>query len=342
MSEPDIDLPGDWENDGGTRRTRRPHRGRRALLIILLILVVLVAAAGIIAARYLTSLNNSYEKRTTISIDDDRSGDTAGENFLLLGSDKRSPEAAAAEKVSGQRSDVMMLVHVPADHSGAYVMSFPRDLYVDIPGHGKDRINSAIEYGGVPLVVNTVEDYTGAHIDHVGLIDFEGIQGLVDALGGVDVQVPKEFTSNGVEFTQGSMHMDGKTALVFARERKTFADGDFQRNRDQQALLKGIIGELLDRDTLSSPSKISDTVEVVSPYLTTDDALTGSQLVKLGMSLRGIRGSDIDYLSVPYGDPYTTKGGASVVGSDEAGMKELKKALADDTMDQYVEDQENS
>jgi LCP family protein required for cell wall assembly len=338
MSEPDIDLPGDWEEDGQQKPPRRSRR--RALLIILLVLVVLVAAAGIVAARYLSSLNSSYEKRTTVSIDrgasdGDRPQDAEGENILLLGSDKRDAEDAAAEHVSGQRSDVMMLVHIPADNSAAYVMSFPRDLYVDIPGHGKDRINSALAFGGVPLAVSTVEDFTGTRIDHAALVDFEGIQGLVDALGGVDVQVSQDFEADGTTFTQGSMHMDGETALTFVRQRKAFADGDFQRNRNQQALLQGIISELLSRNTLSSPSRISDTVDVISPFLTTDDALSGSELVSMGVSLRGIRGSDIHYLGVPHGDPYTTKGGASVVATEDEDTEELRTALAEDTMDSY-------
>jgi LCP family protein required for cell wall assembly len=343
MSEPDIDLPGDWEQEGDARPRRR--RRRRALLIILLILVVLIAAAGIVAGRYLASLNGSYEKRTTVSIDrgasdGDRPEDAGGENILLLGSDKRNAEDAKAEHVSGQRSDVMMLVHIPEDHSGAYVMSFPRDLYVDIPGHGKDRINAALAFGGVPLAVSTVEDFTGTRIDHAALIDFEGIQGLVDALGGVDVQVSQDFKADGTTFTKGSMHMDGETALTFVRQRKAFSDGDFQRNRNQQALLQGIVSELLSRDTLSSPSRISETVKVISPFLTTDDDLTGSTLVSLGLSMRGIRGGDIHYLGVPHGDPYTTSGGASVVATEDEDTQALRKALKDDTMDEYFADHE--
>src|SRR5690606_2503774 len=142
--------------------------------------------------------------------------------------------------VTGQRSDVMMLVHIPADRSGVYIMSFPRDLYVDIPGHGKDRINAALAFGGVPLTVTTVENYTGVPIDHVALIDFEGVKSLVDSLGGVEVDVPQDFESGGHRFTEGTQHVDGEQALAFVRARKNFADGDFQRNRNQQSLLKGI------------------------------------------------------------------------------------------------------
>src|SRR5690606_27957882 len=135
---------------------------------------------------YLGGLNQSYQKRTVVDItrgasDGERPEriDGSGRNFLLLGSDKRSEEDAASQGVSGQRSDVMMLVHVADDDSSVYITSFPRDLYVEIPGHGKGRINAALAYGGVGLAVTTVENYVGVPIDHVALIDFDGIEQLV-------------------------------------------------------------------------------------------------------------------------------------------------------------------
>ncbi|UQN28100.1 LCP family protein [Brachybacterium kimchii] len=328
----DFDLP---EADGAIRR--RPRRRRRTALIALLVVLCLIAVVGIVVGRYLYSLDNAYQKRTVVSLDDDNSGlSGSGTNILLLGSDKRNPQDAAAEKVSGQRSDTIMLVHIPADGGEAYIVSFPRDIYIDIPGHGKDRINSALAYGGLPLAVTTVENYTKTPIDHVALIDFDGIQGLVDSLGGVDVNIPKSFERDGSTFTQGTQHLDGKEALVFARERKSFADGDFQRNRDQQQLLKAIVVKMISRDTLTSPGKLKDAVENISPYLTTDDGLDSGTIVKLGLANRGLRGSDMHFLAAPHGDPYTTSGGASVVAGDEKGMEALRTALKDDTMEEYA------
>ena len=316
------------------------RRGRRAAIIGFGILGVLLLVVGVALGGYLFSLQNAYEKRDVVSIgrgasDGSQPDDDPGTNILLLGSDRRSPEEAAASGVYGQRSDVMMLVNIPADGSEVYVMSFPRDLYVDIPGHGKDRINAALAFGGIPLTVNTVEDYTGVPIDNVALIDFEGIQGLVDSLGGVDVQVPVDFSANGKQFTTGTQHMDGETALVFARSRYQFADGDFQRNRNQQALLKGIIDKLIDRGTLSDPAALHSAVESISPFMTTDDGLTSGRIAELAWNSRSTRGSDMRFMSVPHGGPTTTSGGASVVATDEAGMELLRKALRDGTMDDY-------
>src|SRR5699024_5132801 len=236
-------------------------------------------------------LKDSYEKRTVVQItrgasDGDRpeAVEGTGRNFLLLGSDRRSPEDAASEGVSGQRSDVMMLVHVSDDDESVYITSFPRDLYVDIPGHGKDRINTALAFGGVGLAVTTVENYVGVPIDHVALIDFDGIEQLVDTLGGIDVQVPMTFEADGHQFTEGVQSMDGAEALTFVRQRKQFSDGDFQRNRNQQAVLKGIATKLISAETLSDPGKLAQTVASISPFLTTDDGLGATTMVELGLS----------------------------------------------------------
>lgn len=334
----DVDLPAEWEDDASEEPRRR--RGRRFALIALGLVAVLVIGVGIVVGSYLNGLRSSYEKRTVVQItrgtsDGEQPEAGAGENILLLGSDKRSEEDAVAEGVTGQRSDVMMLVHIPEDHESVYITSFPRDLYVDIPGHGKDRINAALAFGGPSLAVTTVEDYTGVPIDHVALIDFEGIQGLVDTLGGIDVQVPTDFEADGMQFTAGTQTMDGQEALVFVRQRKQFADGDFQRNRNQQAVLAGIADKLISADTLTDPRRLADTIESVSPFLTTDEDLTAGQMSKLGLSLRSVRGDDLHFLSVPHGGPTTTSGGASVVATDEEAMDVLREALRTDDMGSY-------
>src|SRR5690625_7497146 len=97
--------------------------------------------------------------------------------------------------------------------------------------------------------------------------------------------------------------MDGEQALTFVRQRKQFADGDFQRNRNQQAVLQGIADKLISADTLTDPRKLRDTIDAVSPYLTTDDGLSSTAMVELGLSLRSVRSGDLYFLSVPHAGP---------------------------------------
>ncbi|MGY5763957.1 LCP family protein [Brachybacterium sp. DNPG3] len=341
MTTPDdVELPSDWEDGDSPEPGSR--RGRRVALIALGVVAALVIGVGIVVGGYLRSLNTEYQKVSTVTITRGASDGEApeaiegtGQNFLLLGSDKRNAEDAVAEGVYGQRSDVMMLVHVSDDGESVFIMSFPRDLYVDIPGFGKDRINAALAFGGVSLAVTTVENYVGVPIDHVALIDFEGIQGLVDTLGGIDVDVPMDFTAGDIQFTEGKQHLNGEEALAFVRSRKQFSDGDFQRNRNQQLVLKAIAAELISADTFTNPAKLRDTVGSIAPYLTTDDGLTPTTMIELGLSMRSIRTSDMYFLAVPHGDPYTTSGGASVVATDEDAMDVLRDALQNDTVGTY-------
>ncbi len=324
------------ENPDEARRDRR--RGRRRILIVLGSVGVLVLVAALVAGGYLFSLQRSfYTKSVQVGLPSSSQTESAGQNYLLLGSDRRDPDSAEGQEVKGQRSDVVMLVHVSADKKSVYVTSFPRDLYIDIPGHGKGRINSALAYGGVPLTVTTVENYVGVRIDHVALIDFDGVEGLVDSLGGVDVRVDQSFEtrSGSYSFTQGVQHMDGAEALAFVRERKNLPDGDFGRNRHQRALVAALADKVISADTLSDPIKIKGLVDTIAPYMTIDSALTPSAIVGLAAELRDVRNSDIFYLEVPHGDPTTTSGGASVVGTDEAAMDTFRAAIRDDDMHAY-------
>ena len=158
-----------------------------------------------------------------------------GTNYLLIGSDARPGETAS-------RSDVIQLVHVTEARDEIWIIHFPRDLYVPVPGHGEDKINAAYAYGQSPLLVRTIQDLVGVKIDHIAKTDFEGFKNLTDALGGVRVNNQQA----SPKYPAGPVDLDGEQALEYVRERKTLADGDISRGQRQQEI-SAVIGELHQR-----------------------------------------------------------------------------------------------
>lgn len=148
-----------------------------------------------------------------------------GRNYLLVGSDIRAKEpttGSAAPSSGGGLSDVIMVIHVTADKKAAYVISTPRDSWVDIPGRDrKYKTNGAYSLGGPSLVVQTVEKPTGIRIDHYLAIDMRSFAAMTDAVGGVDINVPiNSYDSvNRKRWKAGPQRMDGETALLFVRQR---------------------------------------------------------------------------------------------------------------------------
>jgi LCP family protein required for cell wall assembly len=249
-------------------RRHRRRRGRRILLITLLALGLLMGGGTLAGGLYLRSVEGVVERvdafhEVPAESRPDKVGAAKGAlNFLVLGSDTRDPA-----NTSGSRSDTIILAHLPHDRSSAQVISIPRDTWVHIPksadgrhGNTNAKINAAFAWGGIPLMVQTVEAYTGVRIDHVVVVDFSGFKEIVDALGGVEIDVEESFTSTHSltadgqrHFTQGPQTMDGAAALDYARERFAFTDGDFARIRHQQQVIRAIVEKASSRSCVPRP-----------------------------------------------------------------------------------------
>ncbi len=333
-----------------TEAERTPHRSHwlRNTLIVLGVLAVIVAA---VVGTYAFTLSRTFDDRTeTIeeAFPDETSRppaavtegtDAVSQNILLLGSDTRGAVDEDIDELRGQRSDAIMVLHIPADRKRAYVMSIMRDSWVEIPGRGEAKVNAALSLGGVPLVVQTVESLISARIDHVAIIDFEGFKGLTDALGGVEVDNPIPFSPRHLEgayFPQGKVDLNGEEALAFVRERYAFADGDFQRARNQQIYLKAVMGKLLSRDTLTDPAKIGATVSAISPYLKVDGALDSRYVAGLGFELRSLRSDDITFFTAPTAGTGTSPDGQSIVNLDFDELATVQEAFRTDTLQNYT------
>lgn len=251
-----------------------------------------------------------------------------GTNYLVIGND-------AGPDRSGARSDVMVLVHIPADHRNATLIHFPRDLYVDIPGRGKNKLNAAYAFGGSPLLVRTMQNMLGIKIDHVAMVGFEGFKNMTDAVGGVDVMVEEPSEGDGKVFKKGIQHMDGETALVFVRQRYMLSEGDISRGKRQQAFIKALMLKALSRETLTNPLRLKDFIDAATSNLTVDRNLDVGTMRSEAFAMRNLRGDDIRFITAPFTGFGTSPDGQSIDIVDEVKMKALGDAIRNDALESY-------
>jgi len=316
------------------RGRRRPRWGRIALVLTLAIGLV-----GLLCGFGLFLYSRSLDSR--VGRTDPFSQITGGRppvlakgalNMLLLGSDSRDPDEKAN---AGSRTDTIILMHIQADHKHAYLISIPRDSYLPIPGHGKDKINAAFAFGGLPLVIRTVEGFTNVHVDHLALIDFAGFQQVTDALGGVDMYVDQTIQSihpPGRIFTKGNHHFDGAEALDYVRQRYQFADGDITREKHQQLFLKAVMDKAASSGTLTNPGKLNAFLQAITKAMVVDKDLS---LPDMAWQFHGLRSSDLTFLTSPFSG-FDTIDGQSVVVVDQTKAKALYSAVANDQVASYL------
>ena len=289
------------------------------------------------AAAALASNASDHDKDGDGILDDGYSYDVVkgpGKNILLLGSDTRSGSEAA--QVSGSRADSIMLAHIPADGKGVYLVSIMRDTWVNIPGYGAAKINAALNYGGISLQVATVENLLGIKIDHVAEIEFEGFKALVNSVGGVDVQVPFDFDINAWSFKQGMQHMDGGAALAFVRARYPFADGDYQRVRNQRAFLRGLYSTMKSKGALENVGSFQSAVESIAGYMRVDSGLDAAQIAQIAAPVLTSGDTTMRMTTLPNAGPGWSYDGQSIVIVNQAANANLSYALQHDSMDQFM------
>jgi LCP family protein required for cell wall assembly len=324
----------------GRPRRARPRR-RKVVLGILATVLVLAVAGSVGLYAYGRSLNSDLKRTDAFSgLSDRPSAAVVGAlNVLVLGSDTRDPGSTNAEDPA--RSDTMMLLHVDADHQHAYVISIPRDMWVHVPaapdGNGDTmaKINAAYAWGGTPLAVQTVEEFTGVRIDHVVLVDFGGFQKVIDAMGGVDLTVDQTITSIFPPyrvFTAGRQHLNGNEALDYVRQRYQYDDGDLTREKHQQQLLAALLDQAAKAGTLTNLGRLDDLLRSVTACLTVDN---GFDLVGVALALRNLRGPDVTYLTSPIAG-MDWEGDEAVVLPDQEQAAQLYQAVRQDTVGAYL------
>ncbi len=299
--------------------------GRRRLrLMVTVLAAVLVLALSVVFGGYFY-----YDaKLTRVSIP--RLGQvsgavvsappSAGENFLLVGSDTRAfaggqafqAPAGSADFVAGARSDTVILLHLPIGAARPTVVSFPRDTYVQIPAFtdraGKTtaahpaKLNEAFSIGGPALLTQLIEQLTGLRLDHYVQVDFGGFRSIVDAVGGLSLCVG---TSRHDHDSQDSLtagtHPDvtGAQALAFVRDRKGLPGGDLGRIKDQQYFLAQLLHKVLSAGTLADPARLTGFLSAVVADVTVDQGFGLSQMTTLASRLRHLDPAHVTFATLP-------------------------------------------
>jgi polyisoprenyl-teichoic acid--peptidoglycan teichoic acid transferase len=309
----------------------------KVLIGVSVLLVVVIGAGWWYAATIDRSLTRNINRGVELPTDPSsvrpskEAHETGTLNYVLLGSDSRDP----GNEGNG-RSDTMMLVHLNAKRTKAYIVSFPRDMYVNIPGYGRNKINAAFAFGGAPLAVRTLENLTGVRMDHVALIDFEGFIRLTQDLHGVTVINKTAFTSHGFDYPEGKITIAGEEALWFVRERHQLPGGDLDRAENQRNVIKAIVQKGLSASVISDPAAFTTFLSNAARYMTVDNDLSDTEIKRTAHSLR-LSGKDIDLLQAPISGFGTSRDGQSIDIVDTAKMAELSAALKKDKLSQYVE-----
>lgn len=320
---------------------KRKRKGRPLLILVILLAVILLVPLGIAAYYGGSALNafNSIDRDPELTPPDYEGRPEAPEpqpgtnnapiNFVLMGSDARS------EDYTG-RSDSLMVAHLSGDREHLYLISFPRDLWVDIPGRGKGKINWAYSYGGAPLTVQTLEQLTGARMDHTVAIDFEGFISLTEALGGVTVYNPWSSSSRDYTFPEGEITISGEEALAYVRERYDLPNGDLDRAHRQRTVVQAIIRKVLTRQTLTDPGTFNDVMDTFASSLTVGEDLSVGDVTSIATSLRMDRSDGIRMMMAPVtGTGWV--GDQSVVVLDQGRMDQLARAIQNDTVAEYFD-----
>jgi LCP family protein required for cell wall assembly len=334
------------------RAAARPDavRSRRALVISLCVLLGIgaVGAGGVwglqqwLSARVETFADPFADlpDRPAVAAPAPDAAGAAPMNLLVLGSDSRISAGDPSQWAAGaQRTDTMMLVHLPADGGAAYVMSIPRDSWVDVPGYGQAKINAAFAYGGPALTIQTVEQLTGVRVDHVAIADFDAFVAVTDAMGGVRITLDQPLTVDGTTIAAGQHQLlTGDQALRWVRERKTLARGDFDRVQRQQAWIRAMVARTRNEGTLSNPLKSVPLLRAVGDSVATDPGLDASVLSGLQDVARNLASTDITFLTVPtQGTGRSPDGAQSIVVVDEPALADLMAAVNAGTVGAYLE-----
>ncbi len=320
-----------WEPSGrgGARRSapssQPPSRTRRVLgrhpvLSVMAILATLTIT--FISLSAYAAYRNVYDSIHHLTITSGELGKrppklNGSQNILIIGSDSRNgTHGRFGRGIQGSRSDTTMLLHISPTHTGAIVISFPRDTMVPIyscEGDGQghpgqqaqadvlEQLNNTFSYGGPACLWRTLEQITSIHIDHFVQVDFSGFKSIVNDVGGVPVCLPFAIKdpASKLNLPAGKSVVHGTQALAFVRERHIGYGSDLQRINRQQIFLASLAQKVSQSSSLSAPTRLYGLVHDIASSLTTDSGLTLTDMYAIANSLKGLSTTALQFIMAP-------------------------------------------
>lgn len=311
--------------DYSHRKKSGMSRGAKVALTILVIVVIAAAAAaGVYFFREAQKAQinqdlHSMEQEELEAVDNELTGMTTFDEpftMLLLGSDER-----ADDPDMGARTDTIILVRIDPLQNIISMVSIPRDTKVQLPGVGVAKFNAAYAYGGPSGTIAAVKELCGVDIDHYAEINFEGLVGLVDAIGGIDVYVDEVIDdpdAGDAVIPAGEQHLDGAAALTFSRSR-AYVDGDFTRVSNQRKVIEAIIHKGLE----APASELYGLVKASAAFLTTDSGMDVDFIYSLADQIRHNNDYPITLYTATIPATTAMENGVSYVIADKAGVADM-------------------
>ena len=303
-------------------REPRPGRGRRVLTVVV---VALLAWVAFIVVTPVHAWSQVTREDTTPA--GDRPAGADGHTYLLVGSDSRAGLTAAERKAlgvggnaGGRRTDSIILVHTPGGSGKPVLISVPRDSYLSVPGHGKNKVNAAFAIGGPKLLAQTLEQATGLPIDGYVEIGFGGFAGVVDSLGGVDVCVKRDIkdAKAHIDLRKGCQTLDGKNALGYVRARYSDPKGDLGRAERQRQFLGAIMKKAATPATVLIPWRWWGFTHTAASSVIVGEDTSLIDTYRVLSTMRKVSSDQALSLVVPLSTTNaTTRAGSSVLWDDK-------------------------
>lgn len=332
--------PGGPGGDG--RYTQRPAPDWRRRIKVTSITVAAVLIVTTVGTYFWADSKLNREVDLSIVLDRPEAGE--GTNYLIVGSDSRAGLTDEQKKklrtgsAEGKRTDSVMILHTGSN--GPTLISLPRDSNVEIPtfkgsdsgktyqGTGRQvKLNAAYAEDGPELLVRTVEFNTGLHIDHYVEIGFAGFANIVDAVGGVEMDIPQDIkdTKSGADLKKGKQTLSGEEALAFVRTRYALPGSDLDRTKNQQKFLSALANQVATPGTVLNPFKLYPTMGAGLDSLVVDKDMGLFGLADMFWSMKGVSGGDGTSLNMPLAG----SSGGNLLW-DKAKVKQLVNQLKND------------